>query len=42
MKFRKINRRKKGNPQRGLFLIIALLLVLLLWWKAEAILTQLF
>jgi len=42
MKFRKINRRKKSNPQRGLFLVFVLLLVLFLWWKTEPILTRFF
>ena len=43
MKFqRKFGRQKKTKPVKGLFLVILLVIALILWFKAEAILEAIF
>ncbi len=40
--FRRFGKRKRTKPQKGLFLILLLVIALLLWFKAEAILERFF
>lgn len=39
---RPFGRRKRGNPKRGLFLILLLILVLLFWVNADRVLESFF
>ncbi len=39
---RRFGNRKKTKPKKGLFLVFLLIIALLLWHKAEAILESLF
>ncbi len=39
---RRFGNRKKTKPKKGLFLVLLLIIALLLWYKAEAILESLF
>jgi hypothetical protein len=39
---RKFGNRKKSKPQKGLFLIVLLIIVLFLWYKSESLITGLF
>ncbi|WP_298767146.1 hypothetical protein [uncultured Polaribacter sp.] len=39
---RKFGRRKQTKPKKGLFLVLLLVVVLILWSKAEAIMEALF
>ena len=37
MEFRRLGKRKKANPQRGIFLVILLIIIVYLWMNAESI-----
>ncbi|WP_254917202.1 hypothetical protein [Polaribacter haliotis] len=39
---RKFGRQKQSKPTKGLFLVILLAIVLILWFKADAIMEALF
>ncbi|WP_258848554.1 hypothetical protein [Polaribacter sp. WD7] len=39
---RKFGRRKESKPQKGLFLVILLVIVIFLWFKTDAILDYFF
>lgn len=39
---RKFGNRKRSKPKKGLFLVLLLAIVLILWSKAEAIMEALF
>jgi hypothetical protein len=39
---RKFGKQKKSKPQKGLFLVLLLALVLFLWYNAESLLKSLF
>jgi hypothetical protein len=39
---RKFGRKKQSKPKKGLFMVLLLVIVLLLWFKAEAIMEALF
>jgi hypothetical protein len=39
---RKFGRRRDSKPRRGLFLVVLLVVVLILWFKAEEIMNSLF
>ncbi len=39
---RRFGKRKKANSKRGLMLVILLIIVLLVWYNAEGIMTKLF
>jgi len=39
---RKFGRRRDSKPRRGLFLVLLLVVVLILWFKAEEIRNSLF
>jgi len=39
---RKFAKRKKSNPKRGIFLIILLIIVLILWFQADNIIARIF
>ena len=39
---RRFGDRKKAKPQRGLFLIILLIIVIILWFKADGIVNAIF
>jgi|TARA_B100001059_G_C17772661_1_gene549370 hypothetical protein len=39
---RKFGRRRDSKPRRGLFLVLLLVVVLILWFKAEEIMNSLF
>lgn len=39
---RRFGNRKKTKPKKGLFLVLLLIIALLFWYKAEAILERLF
>ncbi|WP_302849809.1 hypothetical protein [Polaribacter pectinis] len=39
---RKFGRQKQSKPTKGLFLVILLAVVLILWFKADAIMEALF
>lgn len=39
---RRFGKQKRANPKRGLLLVILLILVLLLWYNAEGIITKIF
>ena len=39
---RKFGRRKETKPKKGLFLVVILAVVLILWFKAETIMDALF
>lgn len=37
MKFRRLRERKKAKPQRGILLVILLIIIIYLWMNAEGI-----
>ncbi|MGB0891229.1 MAG: hypothetical protein ACPGUU_02675 [Flavobacteriaceae bacterium] len=39
---RRFGNRKKAKPQKGLFLIVLLIIVIVLWFKAESIVNAIF
>jgi hypothetical protein len=39
---RKFGRRKQSKPTKGIFMVLLLVIVVLLWFKAEAIMEALF
>ena len=39
---RKFARRKRSKPKKGLFLVLLLIIVLILWFKADAFMEALF
>lgn len=39
---RKFGRKKQTKPTKGLFLVLLLVVALILWYKAEALLSALF
>lgn len=39
---RKFGNRKKSKPKKGLFLVILLVIVLILWFKADALMEAIF
>lgn len=39
---RRFGNRKKANPKRGLILVILLIIVIVLWFKAENIIEAIF
>lgn len=39
---RKFGNQKKSKPRKGAFLVLLLVIVLFLWFKAESLLTSLF
>jgi hypothetical protein len=39
---RKFGRKKQSKPKKGLFMVLLLLIALILWFKAEAIMEALF
>ena len=43
MKFqRPLGKRKRGNPRRGIMLVMLLFLVLLLWFNADSLMQRIF
>ncbi len=41
MKFRRIKERKKAKPQKGIFLVILLIIIIYLFMNAEGFVTKL-
>jgi len=39
---RKFGTAKKPQPQKGLFLVIVLAIVIFLWWNAEGLMSRFF
>ena len=39
---RRFGKRKKSKPGKGLFLVLLLVIAILLWYKAESIMSALF